>query len=373
MNREAAAQAVPSAYEPDLEGWTALFKEMGLPGFRAKQVYRQLYRRMAGSFEEMTDLPVKLREELSAAIPWSGLELDRVMECDEGRTRKALFKLADGSPLEAVLMVYEDRATVCISCQSGCPMACSFCATGKLGFLHDLSPGQMIEQVIWAERTLREMKESRADAFPSALGKNTEGHWLTNLVFMGMGEPFNNFDNWWTAVERLNQPEGYGLGARNITVSTVGLIPGIEKLAEKPLQVNLAVSLHAPDDDLRSDMMPVNKRYPVRELIESVRSFTEKTGRRVSFEYVLLEKKNDLPEQAEELARLLHPAGGKPLLCHVNLIPWNPVPGSPLNRSTRNRVKVFQEVLLKRGVPCTVRVERGVEIGAACGQLAGEA
>jgi 23S rRNA (adenine2503-C2)-methyltransferase len=273
--------------------------------------------------------------------------------------------MADGSPVESVLMVYRDRATVCVSSQSGCPMACTFCATGKLGFLHDLTSGQIVEQVYWAVRelrTIRAEKAAMADDLPKALG---------NVVFMGMGEPFNNYANWWAAVERLHDPNGFNMGARSFTVSTVGLVPGILKLAEEKLQVNLAISLHSPDDDLRADMMPVNKRYPIRDLIDAVRTYVEKTNRRVSFEYVLLQEKNDLPEHAERLAKLLR--GPNPLLCHVNLIPWNPVPGTPLSRSGRQRVSAFQQVLLDRGVPCTVRVERGGDIAAACGQLAGSA
>jgi 23S rRNA (adenine2503-C2)-methyltransferase len=186
---------------------------------------------------------------------------------------------------------------------------------------------------------------------------------------MGMGEPFNNYDNWWASVERLHDPKGYNMGARSFTVSTVGLVPGIKKLANEKLPINLAISMHAPDDELRTGMMPVNKRYPIADLIEATHEYTEKTHRRVSFEYVLLKEKNDFPEQAESLAGLLR--GKKPLLCHVNLIPWNPVPGTPLGRSDRARVQKFQEVLERRHVPCTVRVERGVSIGAACGQLAG--
>jgi len=340
-----------------------LLKSLGEPAFRARQIYRQLYVNVAGSFDEMTDLSKKLREKLAAETNLFTLQHKGQQQGDDGLTRKAVFALPDGSPVESVLMVYPDRATVCVSSQSGCPMACSFCATGKLGFLHDLTSGQIVEQVMWAVRELRKIraeKAAQADALPKHLG---------NIVFMGMGEPFNNYNNWWTAVDRLHDPNGFNMGARNFTVSTVGLVPGILKLAEEKLQVNLAISLHAPDDDLRLDMMPVNKKYPIRELMDAVRTYIDKTNRRVSFEYVLLEEKNDNPEQAERLAKLLrHPT---PILCHVNLIPWNPVPGTPLSRSNRKRVTDFQKILQDRGVPCTVRVERGTDIAAACGQLAG--
>lgn len=346
----------------------ALVRSWGEPPFRGRQIYRQLFVNFAGKVEDMTDLPAKLRERLAAETRLFGLVPAGTQVGDHGLTRKALFKLPDGAPVETVLMVYEDRATVCVSTQSGCPMACSFCATGRLGFLHDLTAGQIVEQVLWAEHELRRIRAERPPAETSALPPH-----VGNIVFMGMGEPFNNFDNWWEAVERLHDPKGMNYGARSFTVSTVGLVPGILRLAQMKLPVNLAISLHAPDDPLRSDMMPVNRRYPIAELLAAVRTYTETTHRRVSFEYVLLKEKNDSPEQALRLARLLRgdDAHQRPLLCHVNLIPWNPVPGAPLGRSDRRRVLAFQQVLVDHRISCTVRVERGVQIGAACGQLAG--
>jgi len=339
-----------------------LLAAWGQPAFRAKQIYRQLHVNLAASAEEMTDLPKALRDRLAAETRIGTLIRAAVHAGDGGLTRKALFKLEDGSPIEAVLMVYKDRATVCVSSQSGCPMACVFCATGKLGFLHDLTPGQIVEQVYWAARELRAIRN------PQSPIRN-----LTNVVFMGMGEPFNNYANWRAAVDILHDPDGFNMGARSYTVSTVGLVPGILKLADDPLPINLAISLHAPDDETRTAMMPVNKSFPIAELLAAVREYTEKTNRRVSFEYVLLQEKNDSPEQAAQLGRLLSASGIRPTLMHVNLIPWNPVPGTPLGRSHRQRVLAFQETLLRHAVPCTVRVERGVDIGAACGQLAGTA
>lgn len=332
---------------------------MGEKPFRAKQLFMHLHAHLATSFAEMSDLPKAFREKLEREARIGSLQLVTVHEGDRGMTRKALFQLPDGSPVESVLMVYPDRATVCVSSQSGCPMACVFCATGKLGFLHDLTAGQIVEQVYWAARLVRD------GAFPVQR--------LTNVVFMGMGEPFNNYANWRKAVDLLHDPAGFNMGARSFTVSTVGLIPGIRKLAEDPLPINLAISLHAPDDPLRTEMMPVNKSFPIADLLEAVRDYTEKSGRRVSFEYVLLQEKNDFPEQADRLGRLLRASGIRPELMHVNLIPWNPVPGTPLSRSHRKRVLAFQAVLHAHAIPCTVRVERGVEIGAACGQLAGTA
>lgn len=333
----------------------ALFKEWGEPAYRARQVWRHLYVNLVDQPSAMTDLSKSLREKLEVNTSIGNLRTVKRLVGDNEMTRKILLALPDDAPVETVLMMYPDRATVCVSSQSGCPMQCVFCATGKLGFLHDLTPGQIIEQVLWAAREIKQ-----ANASP-----------LTNIVFMGMGEPFNNYDAWWTAVERLHDPQGFNMGARNFTVSTVGLIPGIQRLAEEKLPINLAISLHAADDTLRSEMMPVNKRYPIADLIEAARAYAEKTHRRVSFEYVLLKEKNDFPEQALLLAKLLRPPGRNMLLCHVNLSPWNPVPGTPLGRSDRKRVLDFQAVLQRQDIPCTVRVERGIDIGAACGQLAG--
>ncbi len=347
-----------SLYDLTLAQLEALLREWGEPAYRARQIYQQLYVHNQPDPSNMTDISKGLRERLTRETAIGNLHVARVITGDEGMTRKALFAMPDGSPVESVLMIYPDRATVCVSSQSGCPMACTFCATAKLGHIHDLTSGQIIEQVLWAARELRSVDAARS---------------LTNVVFMGMGEPFNNYDHWWDAVARLHDAAGFNMGARNFTVSTVGLVPGILRLADEDLPINLAISLHAPDDDLRSDMMPVNKRYPIADLIEATRTYTVKTRRRVSFEYVLLKEKNDFPEQALALSKLLRPEGKPTLLCHVNLIPWNPVPGTPLGRSDRKRVLNFQAVLQEHGVPCTVRVERGVEIGAACGQLAGGA
>jgi 23S rRNA (adenine2503-C2)-methyltransferase len=379
---------------PELE---ALMREWGEKPFRARQIYRQLYVNLADSPAAMTDLSAALRERLAAETRLGSLTLDRMQEADDGLTRKALFRLHDGHVLETVLMIYPDRATVCVSTQAGCAMGCVFCATGRLGLLRNLSTGEIVEQAVWASRELRRWQgrgEESRESRPERSGD--DGQWwggegepfservtsrvgrITNLVFMGMGEPMANYDRWWAAVERLHDPQGFNLGARSMTVSTVGLVPGIKRLAGEKLPVNLAISLHAPDDELRSAMMPVNRRWPIAELLEATREYTEQTGRRVSFEYVLLQGKNDHPHQALALAKLLrgHNAPGRhrgePILCHVNLIPWNPIPGAPLGRSERERVLAFQRVLLDYGVACTVRVERGVAIAAACGQLAGE-
>ncbi len=332
-----------------------LMKCWGQPAFRTKQIWTQMYRNLAPSFDAMSDLPAALRERLKAEVQLGVLKLTREQVADDGDTRKVLWQLPDGNVLESVLMRYPDRATVCISTQSGCAMGCVFCATGRMGLLRNLTPGQIVEQVLYFARGLKQ------DTFDSV----THHERVTNIVFMGMGEPFANYDRWYASVERLHDPQGFNLGARNLTVSTVGLVPGIRRLASEKLPINLAISLHAPNDELRSALMPVNKKYPITELMAATQEYIEQTHRRVSFEYVLLQGQNDTVEHAEQLADLI-----QGMLCHVNLIPWNPVPGAPLERSHRKRVQEFQQVLQNRGIACTVRMERGVAIAAACGQLA---
>ncbi len=356
-------------------------RDFGQPAYRARQLYRQLYAGLADDPRAMTDLPLALRERLAAETRLGTLELARVQTADNGLTRKALFRLPDGAVVETVLMVYPDRATACVSTQAGCAMGCVFCATGKLGLLRNLSAGEIVQQALWAAREVQRVERRVHDwgtlnrdadrwasdeAQRSTPNAELSTRRLTNIVFMGMGEPFANYDRWWQAVERLHDPQGFNMGARSMTVSTVGLPPGIRRLAGERLPVNLAISLHAPDDALRAELMPINRRYPLADLLAATREYIAATRRRVSFEYVLLQGRNDRPEQADALADLI---GG--MLCHVNLIPWNPVPGAPLDRPTWGRVLAFQRVLQTRNIPCTVRVERGLAIAAACGQLAG--
>lgn len=359
---------------------TELMATFGEPAFRAKQIARQLYVNHVNDIAHMTDLSLALRQRLAAHATIGSLTLQRVVSADNQMTHKALFTLPSGELIESVLMIYPERATVCVSTQAGCAMGCTFCATGRLGLLRNLDSHHIVEQVLWARRTLRALHKQppHQPAVTARTMDNDEWwgsdgghpdalpHTLGNVVFMGMGEPFANYDRWWQAVERLHDPHGINIGARGLTVSTVGLVPGIKRLADESLPINLAISLHASNDALRSSMMPVNKRWNIAELLATTRDYTKKTGRRVSFEYVLLQGQNDTPELAGELADLLDG-----MLCHVNLIPWNPVPGLPLGRSERQRVLAFQRILLDAGVPCTVRVERGISIAAACGQLAG--
>ena len=343
---------------PDLE---TLLHGWGQPTYRARQIYRQLYINFVTDPLAMTDLPLALRERLAAETRIGMLQLMRLQTADEGLTRKALFQLPSGEVVESVLMVYPDRATACVSTQAGCAMGCVFCATGRLGLLQNLTPGQIVEQALWAARELKGLRTEGQGLKRLPHEKNhsvlsPQSSSLTNVVFMGMGEPFANYDRWWQSVERLHDPRGFNLGARGLTVSTVGLAPGIRRLAGEALPINLAISLHSPDDALRSEMMPINRRYPIAALLDATRDYIAQTHRRVSFEYVLLQGKNDRPEQAIALAELL---------------PWNPVPGTPLGRSDRARVLRFQQELVDRGIACTVRVERGMSIAAACGQLAG--
>jgi 23S rRNA (adenine2503-C2)-methyltransferase len=386
---------LPNLYDLSLAEMERLMTAWRQPAYRARQIFRQLYVNLVDSPLAMTDLPLALRERLVAETRLAPLAPEQVHVADQGLTRKALFRLENDVLIESVLMIYPDRATVCVSTQAGCGMGCVFCATGTLGLLRNLSPGDIVAQVVWAAREMRRFAAERHISL-SVPPPDDDSWWtpdtledhgssdarsisvsrLSNIVFMGMGEPFANYDRWWRAVEILHDPRGLNMGARSMTVSTVGLVPGIRRLATETLPINLAISLHAPDDALRSALMPVNRRYPLAALFEATRDYLAVAGRRVSFEYVLLQGKNDEPEHAAKLAALLHGEAGTvtlPLhLVHVNLIPWNPVPGMPLGRSERRRVLTFQRILRERGIACTVRVERGVSIAAACGQLAGE-
>lgn len=340
-----------------------LLVSWGEPSFRAAQVERWVYKELATDFQAMTDLPRSLRERLAESarlgVPHVVAE---TVSADE-LTRKALLALNDGQTIETVLMLYPDapgspqlqepsgespaaryqRRTVCISTQVGCPIGCPFCATGQAGYVRNLTPGEIVAQVLHFARI----------AGP-----------LTNVVIMGMGEPFMKFDVTWQAIESLVDPARFGMGARRITVSTSGEIPGIERMAREKLQVNLAVSLHAPADDLRDVLVPLNRKYPLKDLMRAVRAYVAHTHRRVTFEYALMDKVNDRPEQAEALGQLL-----RGLLCHVNLIPLNPTPASPYGRTPYERVRQFESTLIGAGIPTTLRVEKGIEIAAGCGQL----
>jgi 23S rRNA (adenine2503-C2)-methyltransferase len=320
--------------------------------YRARQLFHWAYQQLALDYHAMTVLPKALRQHLAETLPLTTLQLTRTVTSDDGETEKLLFRTVDGEHVETVLMRYPDRTTVCVSCQVGCAVGCAFCATGMTGLIRNLSAGEIVSQVVYAARLARE-----------------RGRTLTNIVVMGMGEPFQNYDATMKAIAILHDPAGFGLGARRITVSTSGLVPFIDRLAEEPYQVKLAISLHAPNDALRSQLVPINRRYPIAELLAACRRYVAKTGRRISFEYVLIRDVNDQDHHAEALARVL-----RGLLCHVNLIPLNPTPAAPhLARPTPDRIARFAAILQRHGIPATVRYSRGVDIAAACGQLRAQA
>ena len=337
----------------------------GEPSYRANQIWGWLYRALATDFQEMTNLPKGLRERLAEAACLRTMKpLEKRVSAD-GLTRKVLFALRDDQTIESVLMHYERRHTACISTQVGCALGCVFCATGQSGLVRNLTAGEIVEQVLYFARQLREgmrneLRVTRgAHSLPVARNSS-----LTNVVLMGMGEPLANYEATWQAIEALTHDDGFNLGARRITVSTVGLVPGIQRLAEEGRQIGLAVSLHASTDELRDELVPINRRYPLIHLMAACRHYVERTGRRISFEYALIQGVNDSPEQARQLAHLVDG-----LFCHVNLIPLNPVPESPYQPSSRDRVRSFQAELNCSKVSNTLRVERGADIRAGCGQL----
>lgn len=316
----------------------------GEPRYRVDQIWRGLYDTLA-PIDEITTIPKSLRARLNAEAPLALTEVQQ-QSADKGQTIKWLYTGADGHQIETVLMLYRDRATVCVSSQAGCAMACGFCATGQAGFDRHLSTGEIVEQVVLAARAARH-----------------SGRRVSNVVFMGMGEPLANLDNVWPAVERFHGD--LGMSARSITVSTVGLIPGIRRLTSSPLPVTLAVSLHAANDDLRNELVPINKRYPLDELCEAMIEYRSVKGRRVSIEWALIHGVNDADRDADELARLARRVRG-----HVNLIPLNPTPGYPVRGAPPKRLYEFCDRLNDKGANATVRRTRGLDIDAACGQLA---
>jgi 23S rRNA (adenine2503-C2)-methyltransferase len=316
------------------------------PRYRVEQVWRGLYEQLAPP-AELTSLPKELRARLASELPDALVEEVRRVS-DGGDTVKFLWRLRDGTHIETVLMLYPDRVTACVSSQVGCAMGCGFCATGQAGFTRHLTVGEIVEQVVRAAR------EARAS-----------GRRLGNLVFMGMGEPLANEQTVWSAVERIHGD--LGLSARHITISTIGIAPGIRTLATRPLPVNLAVSLHAANDALRDELVPINRRYPLDTLMTACAEYLTAKGRRLTFEWALIDSVNDRDSDAEELARLTRRFR---LPAHVNLIPLNPTPGWPTTGSSPGRVREFRDLLVARGVNATVRRNRGTDIDAACGQLA---
>ena len=334
-------------FDLDYTALTTFLVEQGQPRFRAQQVWAWLYQQYATDFEAMSNLPKSLRQKLDMVATLSiGSVVDQQYSSDN-QTKKVLFQLPDGQYIETVLMRYEKRRTLCISTQAGCAMGCVFCATGQMGFFRNLSVGEIVAQVLY---------------FAAELAQ-TDEH-VTNIVMMGMGEPLHNYDHTLAAVDRLTAADGFNLGARKITISTVGLVPAIRRYADEQRQTPLAVSLHAATDEERDKLIPINRKWPVATLMEACRYYIEQTGRRITFEWALIEGQNDTTIQAQALGRLI-----RGLLCHVNLIPLNPTPGYGGGPSSRERVTAFQEILKQHGVSSTVRVRRGIDIQAGCGQL----
>src|SRR5215469_644827 len=347
----------------ELQQW---LKDRGEAAFRAKQIYHWLYKQLVSEFSVMTNLPLALRSRLEEVASIGPMVIRSELHSKDDRTRKILLELADGQLVESVLMLYPPhgessaRATVCVSTQAGCAFGCTFCATGQMGFDRHLSAGEIVAQALYFARELRK-EPWAAQGLPGS--KPIER--ITTIVLMGMGEPLHNYDNVLRALRILNSAQGFNLGARHMTVSTVGLVPAIRKLSHEPLQVNLAISLHAPTDELRGQTMPVNRKYPLGELLAACKDYIANTLRQVTFEYVLLARVNDTPQHAHQLGQLLAPLQQ---FAHVNCIPVNatsadyrpPGPGA---------MRAFRDILSGHGVSNSVRAERGDDIAAACGQL----
>ncbi|MBE0688077.1 MAG: 23S rRNA (adenine(2503)-C(2))-methyltransferase RlmN [Anaerolineaceae bacterium] len=325
-----------------------IINELKQPSFRVNQIWSGVYKNLWSKPEDFSNIPKTLREKLFDLYEFQPMIPLQSLKSNDKETEKILFQLQDHKAIETVLMKYEQRRTLCISTQAGCAMGCVFCATGQMGFTRHLTSGEIVEQVLYFARQLK-----------------TDDEKVTNIVLMGMGEPFHNYDATMKAIDCLGDPNGFGLGARRFTISTVGLVPMIKRFADEKRQVNLAISLHAVDDSERSSLMPVNKKYPIQDVIDACKYYIEKTNRRITFEWALIAGKNDSEQTAQKLAYLL-----KGLLCHVNAIPLNPTSQSTYQASDREQTIKFQKVLEKNGIPCTIRLRRGIDIQAGCGQLA---
>lgn len=320
----------------------------GYPKFRVNQIWEGIYTHLYASPDDFTNLPKDLKEKLINEFSFTNLQEKFLALSSDNNTEKALLALPSDNTIETVLMKYSKRRTLCISTQSGCAMGCVFCATGQMGFVENLSAGEIVEQVLIYARKLRSDNEK-----------------ITNIVYMGMGEPFHNYDNTLKSIEILNDKEGFNLGARRFTISTVGLIPAIKKFSEEKRQVNLAISLHSSSDEARSKMIPINNQYPIPELIAACKDYVDRTGRRITFEWALIEGENDSQREAHNLGRLI-----RDINCHVNLIRLNPTEGYEGRGSSKIRTDQFIKILHEYEIPATVRIRRGIDINAGCGQLA---
>lgn len=345
---------LPLIYDQTYENINEMMVALGEPTYRSEQLWKGLYQQYWNHPEEFSNLSKSLRTRLAEQYSFTNLKVGPTAQSVDGETIKTVFFLPDNQAIEAVLMRYKKRRTLCISTQAGCAMGCVFCATGQMGLFRNLSSGEIIEQVLYYARQL-------AGA----------GERVTNVVMMGMGEPFHNYDQTLQAIDRLGDPRGYNFGARRFTISTVGLIPYIQRFTKERRQVNLAISLHAVDDRLRNSLIPINKKYPVNSLFEASKQYVEATNRRITFEWALINGVNDTPEQAEKLAHHLQSFRRQgSTLCHVNLIPLNPTDGFTGKATTNQNAQKFKAILEQWGIPCTVRIRRGLDIQAGCGQLA---
>ncbi len=350
-----------------LEDLTREVEKMGEKRFRASQIVQCVYKELRNSFSDMISLPTTLRGKLCSNFSIEPFCEIRQIRSRDGLTFKSLLRLDDGELIETTLMRYKadghrkPRATVCVSTQAGCAMGCTFCATGQQGFSRHLETGEIVGQVTHMERL------ARKEAIEEGYYQDNNRHGVTNVVFMGMGEPLHNYDNTMRAIRILNDQRGLGIAARRITVSTVGLVPQIHRLSNENLQINLAVSLHAPDDVTRSETVPVTRRWMLKDLMAACREYCARTGRRIFFEYVMLKGQNDSIAHSRHLGALL-----KGMLCHVNLIPVNPTKQGPYMRTNRTSIVNFQKELAKYGIASTQRMEKGIDIQAGCGQLKGQ-
>ncbi len=339
-----------SIYGLTLEELQAWIEEKGEKTYRAKQIWQWLYVQHVGSFSEMRNIPNSLVEQLEADFNFSPLKI-QIVQTSSDRTTKFLFQLMDGLMIETVLMYHNYGTSVCVTTQIGCNIGCTFCASGLIPKQRDLEAGEIVAQLMFIQRYLDE---------------HEPGTKVSHIVVMGIGEPFDNYDNVMRFLRIVNHEQGLQIGARHITVSTSGLAPKIREFAQEGIQVNLAVSLHAPNNTVRSNMMRINNQYPLEELFDAIYEYIRVTNRRVTFEYIMIENVNDQPEHAQELSDLLRPIKK---LAYVNLIPYNPVVENPYVRSPKENIEAFFDVLMQNNINCVVRKEHGTDIEAACGQL----
>jgi 23S rRNA (adenine2503-C2)-methyltransferase len=338
-----------SLYDLDLDDFLEVLHSWSQPSYRAQQLWQGLYRSYWSDIDQFTTIPLDLRNRLQETFNSSSLTPIQVLHSSDGETSKTLFRLQDGHLIETILMKYRQRNTLCVSTQAGCALGCVFCATGQMGFKRNLTGAEIVEQVVVHARSL-----------------SLEDERLTNIVLMGMGEPFLNYDAVMQAINRLNHPEGFNFGERRFTISTAGIVPMIERFASEGRQINLAISLHAAQDELRSSLLPINRKYPLSELIPACKSYVNRTHRRLTFEWALIDGVNDSEKDARQLIQLI-----KGINCHVNLIPLNPTDQYPSSGSEPQHIQAFKNVVEKAGIPCTVRLRRGIDVNAGCGQLAG--